>query len=177
MADDGHADGTAHSQCKQCVEVRGLRSLAMARVPPTAADKRGAAVELLEALGRGDELEVIVQNARLRHPKNDTFPGEVVPRRGPGRARPRRRHAAPVDRLGRPARRAAFGLATARQGEVALSVRRAGCRRRPWRRRSRSARRGHLVARRRLLVLRDPRCDRDHPSGSHGSRQAGRGRL
>lgn len=49
----------------------------MGRVPPSADDKRTAAIELLDALGRGDDLEVIVANARARHPKNDTFPGEV----------------------------------------------------------------------------------------------------
>lgn len=49
----------------------------MARTPPTDEDKRAAVLELLEALGRGDDLEVIVENARLRHRKNDTLPGDV----------------------------------------------------------------------------------------------------
>jgi hypothetical protein len=48
----------------------------MGRVPPSDDDK-AAALELFEAFGRGDDLQVIVENARLRHPKNDTFPGDV----------------------------------------------------------------------------------------------------
>lgn len=49
----------------------------MGRISLSDDDKRAAVLELLESLGRGDDLEVIVESARLRHPKNDTFPGEV----------------------------------------------------------------------------------------------------
>lgn len=49
----------------------------MGRVPPSDEDKRAAVLELLDALGRGDDLELVVENAHLRHRKNDTFPGEV----------------------------------------------------------------------------------------------------
>ena len=47
--------------------------------PPrlTDADRQAAAVELLDGLGRGDDLDVVIAKAAARHPKNDTFPGEV----------------------------------------------------------------------------------------------------
>lgn len=49
----------------------------MGRMPLSDDDGRVAVVELLDALARGDALEVIVANAQARHPKHDTFPGEV----------------------------------------------------------------------------------------------------
>lgn len=49
----------------------------MKRVPPSDDDARAAMTELLDALARDEDLDVVVENARFRHPKNNTFPGEV----------------------------------------------------------------------------------------------------
>lgn len=66
----------AHHECKRCGMLRNT-VVVMGRVLPSDDDRRAAAIELLDAVGRGEDLEVVVANAGARHPKYDTFPGEV----------------------------------------------------------------------------------------------------